>query len=85
MRNFKRWDRVKDENFNIFGGSLKNPTLGQGKGVTKNQYIWECLKEGLGQFPDFKGLGKKEGVVIFRGSDTPLNTIQLMENHVLYK
>ena len=39
----------------------------------------------LEQFPDFKeGLGKKEGV-IFRGSDTPLHTMQLMENPVLYK
>ena len=67
MRNFKRWDRVKDENFNIFGGSLKNPTLGQGEGVTKKKiyiyiYIRDCLKRGLGKFPDFKGsLEKKRG------------------------
>ena len=53
---FKRYDGVKDEKFQYFWGSLKNPIFrGGGEGVTKNQYRGgHFLKEGgggrLGQF-----------------------------------
>ena len=35
---FKRWDGVKDEKFEYYGGSLKNPIFREEKGVTKKQY-----------------------------------------------
>ena len=35
-----------------------------------------CFKKGLEQFADLRGVGKKEGVVVFlRGVDTPMDTI----------
>ena len=60
---FKRWVRVKDENFSYYEGSLENPIFRGG--FTKNQYIGgNCLKgEGLGQFADL------------RGGDTPIHTM----------
>ena len=41
---FKRWGGVKDEKFEYYGGSLKNPIF-RGEGFTKKQYIGgDCLK-----------------------------------------
>ena len=39
--NFKRWDGIKDEKFEYYGGSLKNPIFrGGGRGgVHKKQYM----------------------------------------------
>ena len=67
------------KNFSSFEGSLKNLTFTGGRGVMKNQYReGNCLKRGEGawtvcQFK--KGLGKKEGVVILRGVDNPMQTM----------
>ena len=64
---FKNWDKVNDEKFKYYGGSLKNPTF------IKNQYIrgggvgMDCLKRGAWAVCRFKrGLGKKEGVMFLR-------------------
>ena len=50
---------------------MKDPTS-RGEGVTKNQYRAGGLpkKEGLGQFANLRGVGKK-GVVFLRGSWCP--------------
>ena len=75
---FKRWDGVKDEKLQYYGGSLKNSIFR--KGVTKNQYIrGKCLKRGAWATCRFKrGLSKKEGEVCFRGGrvDTSMHTMK---------
>ena len=40
---FRRWDGVKDEKFEYYGGSLKNPIF-RGGGLMKNQYIYIYTK-----------------------------------------
>ena len=62
---FKRWDGVKDEKFEYYMGSLKNPIF---RGVTKNQYIGgNCLKRWAWTLCRFRGggLAKKRGGVVF--------------------
>ena len=46
--NFKRWDGIKDEKFEYYGGSLKNPIFrgGEGRGSQKTIYEGNCLKRG---------------------------------------
>ena len=45
----------------------------------KNQYIEEnCLKRGLGQFADLRGLTKKKGVFL-RAVDTPVYIMMVLE------
>ena len=51
--NFKRWDGIKDEKFEYYGGSLKNPIFrgGGGAGFTKTNIWGQGLKKGeLRQF-----------------------------------
>ena len=73
---FKRWDGVKDDKFEYYGGSLKIRFL-RGGGFTKNQYIGGLPKKGrLGQFADLtEGLAKKRGVVFLRGGLIPQCTL----------
>ena len=77
---FKRWDGVKDENFEYYGDSLKNTifVLGEGGGFTKNQYISvNCLKRGAWPVCRSKGgvTWQKRGGGVFEGLDTPINLI----------
>ena len=59
---FKRWDGVKDEKFEYYGGSLKNPDF---RGSLEKPIYWGEFpkKGGLGQFADLRWwrLGEKEG------------------------
>ena len=75
---FRRWDGVKGENFEYYGGSLKN-SIFRG-GLMKNQYMGGgCLTEGGGAWTvcRFKGgLGEKEGGSVFEGGiDTLMHTM----------
>ena len=55
---------MKNENFQYYGGSLKNPIFrgGGGGGFTKNQYIG--------------GVAEKEGMVFLTGGWYPMHTIR---------
>ena len=54
MVTFKRWDAVKDEKFEYYGGSLKNSIF---RGTHENAiYREELPKKGVfGQFADLRG------------------------------
>ena len=64
---FKRWDGVKDENFNIMGVRWNIWLLGR-RGLEKPIYRGYLPKRGaggggrgLGQFPDLRGSWQKRG------------------------
>ena len=60
---FKRWDVIKDEKCQYYGGSLKNSIFRDGS-HEKPMYWGDFLKGGgaLGQFPDLmEDLPKKRG------------------------
>ena len=62
---FKRWDGVKDENFNIMGVRWNIRLLGR-RGLEKPIYRGYLPKRGtggrgLGQFPDLRGSWQKRG------------------------
>ena len=67
---------LEKSNFGTAGGSHKK-TIYRGIPSKGDLDSFQILRRG-------GGLAKKRGV-IFRGSDTPLHTMQLMENPVLYK
>ena len=61
------------KNLNITGLHWKIFSLGEDQLLKKG---------GLGQFADFGGLGKKEGVVILKeGVDTPMHTIVYLNQY----
>ena len=78
---FKRWDGVKDEDFEYYGGSLKISIFrgAWGGGVHENPICRGGFSKkgwGLGLFAKLSGgLGKKRGVVFLRGADTPMDTM----------
>ena len=65
------------KNFNIFGVHRNIQFLGGRRLHEKPMCREDYLKRGeLGQFADLSGgVGKKEGVVILRGIDTPMHTM----------
>ena len=80
--------KLRMKNFNIFKGSLKNPTFRGGEGSRKTNIEGGGLsKKGrLGQFTDLRwgrgGLARKRGVVFLReggGVDTTMHT--MVQNH----
>ena len=76
---FKSWDGVKDEHFQYYGGSLKNPIF-RGKGFTKNQDIGgNCLKGGRLRFCRSKGSLVKKG----EGVDIPMHTMKMKKSYSL--
>ena len=76
---FKRWDGVKNEKLEYYGGSLKNLVFrgGSQKPICRGQ--WPKGGEGLGKFVDLKGGGVFEGRV-----DTP-HTMLLLRNSLYIK
>ena len=69
---FKSWDGVKDEHFQYYGGSLKNPIF-RGKGFTKNQ------EGGRLRFCRSKGSLVKKG----EGVDIPMDTMKMKNSSSL--
>ena len=66
---FKRWGGIKDEKFQYYGGSLKNPIF---RGFTKKQYnVGGLPKKGGGDLEQFAnlrgGLEEKKGLMFLRG------------------
>ena len=76
---------LRMKNFNIFRVHCKIQLLRGGEGLEKPRYRVGGIakKGGLGQFVDLRrGLGKKEGVVLFEeGVDTLMPTILGLIKH----
>ena len=49
---------VKHKKFQYYGSSLKNP-------IFRNNYRWDCLKRGFGQFANLRGAWRKRGGGVF--------------------
>ena len=71
---FKRWDEVKDEKFDYYSGSLKNPIFREGVNEKPIYRGWGVggglLKRGTWAFCRFKGEGlvkKRMGVYLRKG------------------
>ena len=76
---FKSWDGVKDEHFQYYGGSLKNPIFRRGDSPKTNILGGIAYKggggwgQGVAQLTGLRG-GKKEGMFLTGRGVIPLCT-----------
>ena len=66
LNTLKRWEGVKDEKFEYYELSLKNPIFRKGSWKA-NIKGGDILKRGLGQLQFKSGLSEKEGVFLREG------------------